>query len=298
MSPSKRRFPAGAEELQRLLLECGAQDGPAEGDRERAIGNIVTAAAAATTAGIIAASMTPNVVASSANVSALVAAKWALVGALVATTAIGVGAVVERDSPRQERSSAVPSAPHAVLRRSNAVSPSPSKALPAEETRAEPVTGEALGELDVRPVAPSPVVEDLSPTTPRSRETTQGRNAVVPTAAPSTPAPPAPAAPAPAEEPHDQSVALSLKRELALLENARSDLRQQAPAAALAALNAYDHTFPAGTMKAEATALRIEALVAAGRREEAALLARTFLSTHSDSPLTGRIRALFPGPQK
>jgi TolA-binding protein len=106
---------------------------------------------------------------------------------------------------------------------------------------------------------------------------------------------PAPEAVSPAEEPHDKSVAPSLKRELDFLENARGDLLQGAPAAALAALNNYDRSFPAGTMKAEAVALRVEALVAAGRREEAAFLARTFLATHPDSPLTGRIRGLFPG---
>jgi hypothetical protein len=290
MSPPKRQFPADAEELQKLLLECGANDGPTEDDRERAIGNIVAAAAAATTAGIIAASMTQNVVASSAKISALMAAKWALTGALVATTAIGVGTVVQRDPPRQERSPLVASAPHGVPRRPNAVSPSPSKAVPNEGTTAEPVTDEARDELEKRPLAPSPVVEDLSPRAPRSPETSEQRGALAPLAAT-----PAPATPTPAEEPHDQAVAPSLKRELAFLEDARADLRQQAPAAALAALNAYDRTFPAGTLKAEATALRIEALVAAGRREEAALFARTFLSTHPNSPLTGRIRALFPG---
>jgi hypothetical protein len=290
MSPSKRRFPADAEELQKLLLECGANDGPTQADRERAIGNIAAAAATATTAGIVAASMTPNVVVSSAKVSALMAAKWALAGALVATTAIGVGTVVQRDTPHQERSPPVFSAPHGAPRRANAVSSSPSKAVADEERSAEPVTEEVRGELENRPHVPSPFVEDPSPQTPRSPETSERRSAPVPWAAP-----PVGGGPSPAGEPHDKTVTPSLKRELALLEAARGNLRLQASAAALAALNTYDRTFPAGTLKAEAAALRIEALVAAGRREEAAILARTFLAMYPDSPLNERIRALFPG---
>jgi hypothetical protein len=83
-----------------------------------------------------------------------------------------------------------------------------------------------------------------------------------------------------------------LSRELDFLERARAHLALQQPIVALSALNDYERTFPAGAMKVEASALRVEALEAAGRRQEAAALARAFLAAYPENPMAGRVRTV------
>ena len=57
-------------------------------------------------------------------------------------------------------------------------------------------------------------------------------------------------------------------------------------------LESYQALFPAGAMQTEAAALRVEALAAAGRRQEAVTSGRAFLAAHPQSPLAQRVRAV------
>jgi hypothetical protein len=81
-----------------------------------------------------------------------------------------------------------------------------------------------------------------------------------------------------------------LARELFILEQAREAMVQGRPASALAALAQYDREFASGSMSAEATALRIEALMQSGRADEGRSSARAFMATYPRSPLVDRVR--------
>jgi len=87
-------------------------------------------------------------------------------------------------------------------------------------------------------------------------------------------------------------VAIQLPRELEYLERTRALLAHESPGAALEALSDYERAFPRGTMKVEASAFRVEALAAAGRRQEAALQARAFLAAYPKNPMAERIRGV------
>lgn len=81
-----------------------------------------------------------------------------------------------------------------------------------------------------------------------------------------------------------------LARELAMVDQARSALRSGNAAAALELVARYERTFKRQRFAPEASAIRIEALIAQGRRAEAARLARAFMARHPGHPLTPRLR--------
>jgi hypothetical protein len=81
--------------------------------------------------------------------------------------------------------------------------------------------------------------------------------------------------------------------EIAALDAARSALRGGRTAEALAALDRYDAGYAkAGSLRVEATALRIEALLRSGKRVRATSLANAFLARNPKSPYAARVRAL------
>ena len=86
----------------------------------------------------------------------------------------------------------------------------------------------------------------------------------------------------------------SLAREIALLDQARSAVRAHDGAQALRSLDRYGKEFPSGQMAAEATLLRIDALVQTGDRATASALARAFIDRNPRSPLLERVQDLVP----
>jgi hypothetical protein len=81
--------------------------------------------------------------------------------------------------------------------------------------------------------------------------------------------------------------------EIAALDAARSALRSGRTGEALAALDRYDAGYAkAGSLRVEATALRIEALLRSGKRARATSLANAFLARNPKSPYAARVRAL------
>jgi hypothetical protein len=66
--------------------------------------------------------------------------------------------------------------------------------------------------------------------------------------------------------------------------------------ASLDMLEQYDDNFSERRLGPEAEVLRIEALLAQGRRPAAEVLARRFLATHPKSPLAQRVRSLLDAP--
>jgi Meckel syndrome type 1 protein len=84
----------------------------------------------------------------------------------------------------------------------------------------------------------------------------------------------------------------ALAREVARLRGARASLVAGAPSAALQALDRYAHEFPAGALRAEAAALRIEAVAMLGDETRVRHLAADFLGRFPTSPLAARVRAV------
>jgi hypothetical protein len=84
----------------------------------------------------------------------------------------------------------------------------------------------------------------------------------------------------------------ALAREVARLSSVRASLVAGAPRAALQALDRYALDFPAGALRAEAAALRVEAVAMLGDRALVRRLTADFLTNFPSSPLVERVRAV------
>jgi hypothetical protein len=77
----------------------------------------------------------------------------------------------------------------------------------------------------------------------------------------------------------------ALDRERELLDVAKSALRRRLAEVALDAIDRHGSQFPAGQLREEREALRVQALVLAGRRDEASVKAAEFKKDYEDSLL-------------
>ncbi len=80
-----------------------------------------------------------------------------------------------------------------------------------------------------------------------------------------------------------------LKREIQLLDQARSAVQNGESARALELLRSYDQRYPRGAFRQEVAVLRVEALERRGERERANDLARKFVAENPDSPHVERV---------
>lgn len=159
-------------------------------------------------------------------------------------------------------------------------------------TRTAPVARETV----TAPVAPAPptVIAPAAGATEGARRpphTAHLRDvapsparAVAPSPAVSVSAPTTVAAPSPVDP------APSLADEVRLVAAARASLRAGDGVAALRELDAHAQRFPHGALEVEATAMRILALCAADRRDEARALARRWLPLAARSPTAASVR--------
>ncbi len=106
---------------------------------------------------------------------------------------------------------------------------------------------------------------------------------------PDAPAPPSKDAPAP-RAPNTVSDPLSL--ELSAIESARSALARRDYSRALRLLDEHKKRFPKARLMAEATVLRIEALVASGEKQAATRIGKAFLARDPNGPYARRVRSL------
>jgi hypothetical protein len=83
----------------------------------------------------------------------------------------------------------------------------------------------------------------------------------------------------------------TLAEELEWLKRARGALRSGDPARAIELLKAYESELGGSDLRDEASVLHIEALAAAGRHDEASVLAERFASQNPNSPLVDRARS-------
>jgi hypothetical protein len=135
-------------------------------------------------------------------------------------------------------------------------------------------------ELEPSSSAPAPgasPTETMSPPAPPEAE------------APAPSLPPAVAAPAPVRV-SALSASSALNAELAALDTVRTTLANKDAAGALSFLDAYFRTYPHGRLRLEAEVLRVDAMVKAGRTDEAKGYAQDFLKRHPNSVLASRLR--------
>jgi hypothetical protein len=286
MSERRRLTAEGGEQLPELLLHHARTDGPTEQARARALSRIVAAGAVGSGMGVLAASLAnKGASASFGKASTLMVAQWIVIGATTATAVLGASETVERltmTSSADRRPSSMTQArpppgrddraiPTPLLAAPSATDPMATDELPGS---VEPIP--ALGSKQHR-LTPQPEIPGARPGTRRELSD-----------APSAAA----AAAAATAEPALEVASPQLSRELELLEKARLHLARKSAWAALDALETYRATFPRGTMTTEAAVLQIEALAAVGRRYEATVQSRAFLTHHAQNPLAERVRVI------
>jgi TolA-binding protein len=92
--------------------------------------------------------------------------------------------------------------------------------------------------------------------------------------------------------PTTTSTSTSLTLEVARLDRAKSAVAAGQGAVALQELDAYAREFPTGSLRGEATLLRVDALLLAGDRAGAAALAKALVVAAPQSPLAPRLRGI------
>jgi hypothetical protein len=98
-----------------------------------------------------------------------------------------------------------------------------------------------------------------------------------------------------AARPRAPDPAADLAREVELLDAARRAVASGNPGRALATLDAYERQFAHPNLRPEASLVRLEALLALGRNDEASRFGRSLLDGQPDGPYARRIRSLFEG---
>ena len=317
---SRDFFDREPDDLERYLIEQGRLDGPTDGVRQRA----TALAVAASTAGV---GLTTASIASGSAASAVasaapwtIAAKWIAIGVASGMATIGVseGLRYERQpAPASRPAVVVPVAAPTVHEQQKPQAPGrtdESSALPLETSPREqlvdpapqappsnPAAAEASDQAGLGGVTVEQPSHQAQPRTAASAKPSPDVAARDESRALRTSRPSGAAsswgAPPPIDVPPGPPLKVrirdkSLKSELGFLEEARVALEARASAGALSLLDEYARQFPAGSMRIEATALRVEALLALGRRSEAQALGDSFLANYPHSPAAMRVRLL------
>jgi outer membrane lipoprotein YfiO len=255
MKTARTRLGEGKSDFERRLLRAYQHEGPSDEARGKVLAIVGVGSALGASAAASTASATPKIV--SAFAASL--GKWISAGALVvAATGLAAGGYVLVNPPPEGATNTAPAAASA----SAVVSPPPRARAPVSTATSIPT----IAPVEAVPTSDAPVARSLV-APPRAEAASVAR----------------PAAPA---DP------LLLGDQVAAIDRAREALSSGDATRALAALEAYEKSFPNGTLNQEATALRIEALLKMGNRAAAAALADSFLAAHPTSPYASRIRSL------
>jgi len=316
-------FDHEPDDLERYLVEQGRRDGPADGVRQRATALAVATSTAG--AGLATASIASGSAASAVASAApwTIAAKWIAIGVVSGMATIGVseGLRYERQPAPASRPAVVVPVATATVReqakreqakppertdessaparerssREHPVDPSP-QAMPSNPATTEASDQAALGGVAVEEPSRQAQPRKAALAQPSSDVAGRDESRALRTSRPSgaesswsaPPPPDVPPGPPLKERVRDKS----LKSELGYLEEARVALEAHAGANALRLLDEYARLFPAGSMRIEATALRVEALLVLGRRSDAQALGDSFLAHYPKSPAAMRVRLL------
>lgn len=251
------------DDLVRRLLDAGASEAPSEAGRARALGALGLADVVPPGGGSGNGSAGGG--SSSAAGSAVKASGAAMAAKLVAGCAV-VGVAI-------------------LLWRWTAAPPPPAPSSPAPSPLASTMASVTASAAIPEPAAPP------SPSVTASAETVAAR---APIAAPSASAvrlhPVASSsAVAPVDVPPRGD---DLAGEIARLDAARKALRAGDTARALSSLDEYAKAYPNGSLASEALVVRVDALIRAGRKDEAERVARPYIAAHPQDLVTRRLRAL------
>jgi hypothetical protein len=273
----RRLFESSPNPATRALLRAGLGERPPVRAVERtatALG--VGVALSASTAGASALGSTALSAGGASAIGALSLVKWLAVGALSGTVVAG-GTTLVRGT--------LESAPPAAARHAAATpreSPPGVPPFAANERAgdAASVRGASspfgAGSGTVRPG----VALDVAQRSPQNQNPDPARATATPSRG-------------------DQGVSLEraspLSVEVTAIDRARASLAAGAAARALSELAEYDRIRATGTLDREAWILRIDALVAVGRRHEAEALARSYLERFPRDAHTVRLRELSGG---
>lgn len=96
----------------------------------------------------------------------------------------------------------------------------------------------------------------------------------------------------PVQQPPAKAASDSLTKELRMIEAARRSPARGDGAGAIKHLNDYGRQYPKGRLRAEASVLRIEALMAEGDRTAASRLGKALLKQSPNGPYARRIRSV------
>lgn len=254
-----------AAELERFLVQQARRDRAPRAAHERAL---VTLSSLSLGAGLTASAKLAWGASAASQVTPWLVTKWIAVGmtASLATFAAAEGlhhAFTARETTVDERKQTPPGAaprlPGAERAKQSPAAAGLSAAVPAASSHAAPGSASA-------PSGPAPTVEPAATSTHLPSSTAFGAAS--------------------------SEASAQLTREVARLQRARSSLVAGSPSAALEALNGYAREFPSGALRAEAAALRVEAVAALGNRALAQSLASEFLTRFPSSPLSARVRAV------
>jgi hypothetical protein len=294
MNAPRIRLDEAATDFERELLDSWGAERPPAHARSRALSLVGVGAglaAGATTATVAtgATGAATQVAAPKVATLGLVAlGKWIAIGALLGAGVLTAAPYVTQKGAARAVTGAAQS-PVAALPAANAPRPTGAHEGSASPVAPSDVPGANLpaGAGAAAEPMPSPIANPVAPTVRGSSPASAARSGLA-TAPPSTAeeAPAAPVLPPRAEEPASQA----LGDQVAALNRARSSLAAGDATAALRALDDYDARFPDGVLAEEAAVMRIDALVAMGRREEASDLARRFIAAHPASPYASRVR--------
>lgn len=255
-------------EDEKRVLRSARLDVPPRSGKGRTLAAMSVAAAMTAAAGTSGASAT--------TVGAGLMIKWMALGAIGGTIALGaVGELTPLVHGFEHRAPAIvataPSASHPTR---------PVPEIPVTTRTFPPAGGFEEREPRVAPLE-SPAAALPAASAPRIAP---GRRSAAPLA--NTPQEPATATPA---------AETTLAAEVGALDDARSALASGSADSALHALDAYDRRFPRHRLGPEAKVLRIEVLLAQGRRQQALQLGDELLAADPDGAYAQHVRSLLSG---
>jgi hypothetical protein len=296
----------GADDVERMLLASARQDGPPDtAARDRTLEAAKAASRTAAVAGagaalgrwLAALKISTSVslavggvgVAVALGGAALVSGRGSIVARHVSSTAEGPAHPLAAPPSLPTQGPSPAEAPRAgVPARRQERDDSPRRVEPAKTPRLHPSTPRAHSGVS-HDHGPNVVPTEGMDVPAEARAASVAPEARAPeatsvTSAPSTSAVSSSTAPAPPEA--------SLRREAALLEAVRESLAGSQLDRALVLLDDYDARFATGVLSEESAVLRIEALVAAGRRAAADAKLTEFARRYPASSYGPRLRAL------
>jgi hypothetical protein len=282
------------------LLRAMRDDAPGPGARRAALialglaaGATATTAAVSSVAATKAASMSVGASAAATvakgAVGSLLIAKWIAVGAIGGALTIGAIKVVEHRSGPTERTTAAEASGVAVaaggsVRRAD-LAPQRAQAAPHASTIASSGPAEVRAVLPETRAAMSMVASTDPPAVSAAVSTEEPRAEDAGVQPPMGAAAPIASGPGAGSQP-------TLTDEVAALDQARSALAAGNGPEALRLLEAYRTGFPRQQLEAEATVMRVEALIRMGDRAQASRVADAFVASHPRSPLVPHVRRL------